>query len=42
MKGFYIIMDNAPTHTADGIDTEASIFLHVYLSLIRSRIFGPQ
>lgn len=42
MKGFYIIMDNAPTHTADEIDTEAFIFLCIHLSLIRSRILGPQ
>jgi hypothetical protein len=42
MKEFYIVMDKAPTHTADEIDTGASIFLHIVLSLIRSRIFGPQ
>lgn len=49
MKGFYIVMDNAPLHTADDIDEMISkrgyrsIYLPlIHLNSILSRILDPQ
>jgi hypothetical protein len=49
MKGFYIVMGNAPIHTNDDIDEmiskrgyKAFTFFHIHLSQIQSRTFGLQ